>query len=852
MKRRYTIIILLFLFLSQAVFAQLHFTARLTGSQEVPADSTTATGTAALTLTSEGLHYIITVDSIANITDAHFHLGAIGDTGQVIMPILPIFRGNSAYGIWKTDDAVPLTGDLIQALISGKIYINIHTAAHPKGEIRGQVLLTSGTSFKAALTGNQETPVISSAGSGTGTFILTDLGLAYAITINGLSNITAAHFHLGELGVNGGVVKPITIVGNKAIGLWGKSDATDPLTDKMINALLNDSIYVNVHTSTNPDGEIRGQVHLAGGIGFYANMTGSQEVPVVNTTSKGTGYFVLTNAGLVFAISANSTDSILAAQFFQAPSGMTGGAVRNITELKGKSIAGIWKFNDQEPLTNDLVAELLKGNIYVNLSTKTNPGGEIRGQLIQENRSMFKANLSASQVRTTPPINTKGKGTASFMLTDEGLAFNITLEGTDTIKSAHFHSGKIGLNGNVERSIREFIRYTANGVWNYVDTLQALTPELLDKLFKGEIYVNVRTKVDTLGALRGQVVLTSGTNLRAQLTGSQEVPAVPGNAKGTASFVLTNEGLLYRITVDSIIVSQAHIHRGDIGVAGEVVKDLTADFSNNSATGIWKTTGNQPLTPELIKALLTGKLYVNVHSPGHPNGEIRGQILINGGWGFSAHLNGYQEVPSNNSPARGVSSLILTPAGLAYDMTVTGLQPIAEHFHKAPLAQNGNVVMPIVSDFKLKSVSGVWLTSGPDSLSNDNIASLINEGLYVNAHSAKYPEGEIRGQIVKLVKNAVVSVGKPNTAPRSFNLEQNYPNPFNPSTAIRFSVPNMGQVNLSIFNILGEKVATLINENMAAGSYEVKFDASRLASGIYIYRLNAGNNISTKKMMLLK
>lgn len=87
---------------------------------------------------------------------------------------------------------------------------------------------------------------------------------------------------------------------------------------------------------------------------------------------------------------------------------------------------------------------------------------------------------------------------------------------------------------------------------------------------------------------------------------------------------------------------------------------------------------------------------------------------------------------------------------------------------------------------------------------------------------------------------------------KNFELSQNYPNPFNPSTTIKFKVPVTDIVTLKIYNILGQQVATLINKEMNAGSYEVKFNASELASGVYMYSLEAGSFRATKKMMLLK
>jgi len=91
-----------------------------------------------------------------------------------------------------------------------------------------------------------------------------------------------------------------------------------------------------------------------------------------------------------------------------------------------------------------------------------------------------------------------------------------------------------------------------------------------------------------------------------------------------------------------------------------------------------------------------------------------------------------------------------------------------------------------------------------------------------------------------------------NQLPNSFELSQNYPNPFNPSTKIQFSVPEQSHVTLNVFNILGQKVATLVNGIKTSGNYEVSFDAAKLSTGVYIYRLEAGNNTITKKMTLLK
>jgi len=88
--------------------------------------------------------------------------------------------------------------------------------------------------------------------------------------------------------------------------------------------------------------------------------------------------------------------------------------------------------------------------------------------------------------------------------------------------------------------------------------------------------------------------------------------------------------------------------------------------------------------------------------------------------------------------------------------------------------------------------------------------------------------------------------------PTEYSLSNAYPNPFNPITTITFQLPKDGFVTLEIFDILGNKVASLVNEQKEIGKYTVRFDASSLASGTYIYQLRVNDYSSTKKMMLVK
>lgn len=116
--------------------------------------------------------------------------------------------------------------------------------------------------------------------------------------------------------------------------------------------------------------------------------------------------------------------------------------------------------------------------------------------------------------------------------------------------------------------------------------------------------------------------------------------------------------------------------------------------------------------------------------------------------------------------------------------------------------------------------------------------------VYINAST---------GDVVRWF-NIVTSVNdaKNQAMPIRFDLGQNYPDPFNPSTKISYSIPTTGLVTLKVYNILGQEVATLFSGMRNAGNYEETFDGSKLASGVYFYRLQTGNQTLVKKMLMLK
>jgi Cu/Zn superoxide dismutase len=852
MKQLFSFFLLFVLCASIAFGAHTNFKATLNGIQEVPPVTTTASGTGAFTMTNAGgLLYTITVNGLSGaITAAHFHLGAAGTAGPVIQAIT--FSGTTAVGTWA-----PLADSIVAALYAGRIYVNVHTAANPGGEIRGQVVLSSGTALSASLEGAQEVPGVTTTAKGTATLSLASVGgqgLAYSITVSGLSGaITGAHFHRGALGATGPVIRDITgdFVGNTARGVW-RTTGAGALADSDVVRLLTGGLYLNVHTATNPGGEIRGQINVSDGIGLGAKIDSLGEVPPTTSTAKGTGSFVLTEYGLVYSITVTGlTGAITGAHFHNGGIGSNGPVVRTLTFANNTSI-GVWKSNDAEPLNAALLRALLADSIYVNIHTAANPGGEIRGQVIAKAGSGATARYTG--LAEVPPVTTTASATASLVATPTGLNYEITVNGlSGPITGAHFHQAGIGVNGPVVRDITStFAGNRAIGTWGASDVTQPFTEALRAALVAGQIYLNIHTSANPAGEVRGQCLIDAGAGYRASLTSQQENPPLTNAATGTGTFTLTRGGLGYKISLNGSLSGTptgAHFHLGYAGENGPVMLDILPTLSGNTFTGYWR-----PLPDSIIPALMTGRIYVNVHTAANPGGEIRGQVLPSEGTGLWARLSGTQEVPPNASTALGTGVTTLTDAGLTYHVTFSGLSAAmtAAHFHNAPAGANGGVVRTITSSFTGTTAIGAWRRNDTEALTATLMREILSNNTYLNVHNATFPGGEIRGQ-VRIGSIVVTSVSPVSSSiPAEFNISQNYPNPFNPSTTIRVDVPQASKVNITVFNILGREVATIVNEELKPGEYELKWDATDVASGTYFYKITAGKFVQTRKMILLK
>jgi hypothetical protein len=141
----------------------------------------------------------------------------------------------------------------------------------------------------------------------------------------------------------------------------------------------------------------------------------------------------------------------------------------------------------------------------------------------------------------------------------------------------------------------------------------------------------------------------------------------------------------------------------------------------------------------------------------------------------------------------------------------------------------------------------IFFVNGKGTTTEKQFYTFTDEGLSAGIYNYKLNQVDFDG-----TQEVVGEITVYLTLPEQFSLTQNYPNPFNPSTTIKYSIPTSEFVTLKVFDVLGREVATLVNEEKPVGSYEIKFNAANLSSGIYFYRIQTGEFVEEKKMILMK
>lgn len=331
--------------------------ALLRGDAEVPANATTAGGWGMFVIDTDAntLSYRIAYSGLSSAeTAAHIHGFSGPQANSPVLIGLP--AGTPKVGVWNFTEAQQ------PFLLAGSCYVNIHTVNFPGGEIRGQIV-----SAVAELSGDQESPVNASPNTGFALFHMDYCTnqLEYFIRYSGVTGAeTAAHIHGKALPtVNAGVLEPLPAA-NPKIGVW----AYDPSLEQNIADGL---MYVNIHSTAFPGGEIRGQI-----VTMVNPVDGLQEVGPVVTTAAGGALISLdrVNNTMGFGITHRGLINQTAAHIHgYSPAGVNSGVQFGLGV--GTPKRGTWNFGAAN------LQNILDEFTYFNAHTAAFPGGEIRGQL---------------------------------------------------------------------------------------------------------------------------------------------------------------------------------------------------------------------------------------------------------------------------------------------------------------------------------------------------------------------------------------------------------------------------------------------------------------------------------------
>ena len=463
------------------------------GGQEIPPVDSSATGFAGMTFDPDSGSAIVhvTVTGLADAVAAHVHQAFAGTNGGIV---IELEQDPNDVNHWRTPTGTILDAAGADALTAGELYVNVHTPAHPGGEVRGQIVGADIELIFVSLDGGQEAPPVDTAATANAGITLNRASgaLQLHMTAFGLNDAVAAHIHDAFAGSNGPVDIELTQDPNNAAH-WLTPDGTTLDADQLAK-LDTARWYVNLHTPGNPGGEVRGQIVPAGFEVIIAPMSGDQEVPALASAAFGVAGLTLDQATstIELHVTGAGVDDAVAAHIHQGFAGANGGVIIEL-EQDPNDVAH-WLAPTATVLDAAARSALDNGELYVNVHTPANPGGEIRGQLVPDNVDLITFPLTGAQ--SVPAVTSTGSAAAAVTINrdTQAVAANINAVGLDDAVAAHIHSGLAGDTGPVEI---EFVQDATDVThWTLADTL---TENQTMFLAEGALYVNLHTPANPAG-----------------------------------------------------------------------------------------------------------------------------------------------------------------------------------------------------------------------------------------------------------------------------------------------------------------------------------------------------------------
>lgn len=769
------------------------FTATLSGSNEVPAITTSASGQVdatleGTTLTVSGAFTGLSSPVATDVAGgAHLHGGLAGQNGGIELGLTPTLDGDGLGGTFEAvDNTFELTAEQVALLEARSLYVNIHTATYRGGELRGQLVPSDATVFRAVLSGGNAVPSNVSAGMGAllgeldgGTLTVT--GAFSGLETDFDANVAGgAHLHLAYAGATGGISVSLTATpdGDLRGGVFTAADNVFALTADQITALQERRLYANIHTTGYPGGEVRGQMIPAAATGLKGVLSGSSQVPA--NTSTGLGAVVAELDGTTLVVtgafrglaSDYNADVAGGAHLHTGYAGANGGIAVGLTPtLDGDARGGVFAAADNTlQLTPEQVQALLERRLYANIHTVDLPGGELRGQMVGTASAPFIALLDAGN--QAPPRSTTATGAAVGELSGTRLIVTGAFRGlasdfnADVAGGAHLHEAYAGRNGGIAVGLSATTDMDLRGgVFAAADNTLELTPEQVTALQDRRLYANIHTRDLPSGELRGQMAPVSSAQLRATLSGLAEVPSVHSTGRGAALVELRGgteavvTGAFSDLTsdFDAEVAGGAHLHQAALDANGGIEVGLNADVGGDLRGGVFAAADNTfDLTGDQVDALLGERLYVNIHTQAFGGGELRGQVLEPTDDVFEATLSGRNHLPPVATGASGGLLAVLDGTTLQVKGDFGGLESDfnadvagGAHLHQGAPDGSGGIVLGLDATLDGDLRGGTFaVADNTFELTSEQVDLVRGAMLYGNVHTQDQGSGEIRGQLL--------------------------------------------------------------------------------------------------------
>lgn len=494
----------------------------------------------------------------------------------------------------------------------------------------------AGIPLSVAMSGQFERPALNNTASGFGTMRIEGNQLYIDLRYSGLSGTaTAGHIHgPANASVNAGVIIDLSPYNGGAWGSSGTISGVIPLTPAHKAMILDGKTYVNIHTSANPGGEVRGQIMP---VVLQANITGLNERPTPRVTpaaSQSTIFLVGTQLTFNIAYENLTAPATVAHIHGPANSGGAAGVLIDLMPYHNGAPGQSGSFNGTLLLAPNVHTTLVDRLTYVNIHSSTYPGGEVRGQILAKpSATPLTAALNGASERPTP-VTTPGTGFGSFRLEGNTLHFEVTYTNLSSqATAAHIHgAASTTAAAGVLIDLAPYVigSFGTQGALAGSINLTAAQKALI---LGGQTYVNIHTANNGGGEIRGQI---APVLMWAMINGNNErTDSVPTTGLGQSTLFLVGNRLWFDVTYRNLVAAAtaSHIHApasqfanagvrvdlgpfngGAFGVSGSLVGVATLQSSG--------TTGVNDLG-----SVIDLQSYINVHSSYRTGGEIRGQIL---------------------------------------------------------------------------------------------------------------------------------------------------------------------------------------------------------------------------------